>query len=134
MCLSILIKRMGFRILRALNGPDGIKIAREAQPSLIILDIRMPGKDGFQILKALKGDNSTADIPVVIYTVEGDESRAKCEALGCSGYLKKPATLSEMHRILQSFCSDPGHPGRKCLRADFHRFVLLVREHSAERF
>jgi CheY-like chemotaxis protein len=58
----------GLRVICAVDGPGGLKMAQETCPDLIVMDVNMPGMDGFQALEALKNDPSTADIPIVMLT------------------------------------------------------------------
>jgi CheY-like chemotaxis protein len=58
----------GLKVICAIDGPSGLKRAREARPDLVVMDVNMPGMDGFQVLDALKNDPSTADIPIVMLT------------------------------------------------------------------
>lgn len=130
MCLSILIKRLGFEALQAVNGTDGIRIARAEKPTMIILDIRMPDMDGVEVLKALKADRETAEIPVVMYSVEGDAKRAECEDHGCSDYLMKPATLKEVNDIIQKYCATSPKKRRESLRTSFNKTVQVTYQDS----
>jgi CheY-like chemotaxis protein len=66
--LHIILKENGLNVICALDGPSGLKIAQAVYPDLIVMDVNMPGMDGFQVLQALKDDPSTADIPVVMLT------------------------------------------------------------------
>jgi PAS domain S-box-containing protein len=75
----------------ALNGPDGIEIATSIDPDVILLDIVMPGMDGFEVCRLLKADEKLADIPVIFLTAMGDRMN-KIKALDCGaeGFLAKP--------------------------------------------
>ena len=72
----------GYRILEARGGSEGLKLAKEATPNLIILDLSMPDLNGFEVLESLKQDSGTRDIPVVIYTSQmlKSEERARLQA------------------------------------------------------
>ena len=69
--LESLLSGKGFRVLTALNGPDGLAIAHAERPDLIVLDLAMPGMDGFEVLKRLREDRTTAKIPVIVLTATG---------------------------------------------------------------
>lgn len=73
-----------FEVNAALNGKMGIKLAKKLKPDLILLDIVMPGIDGFEVLKRLKEDNNTIAIPVVMLTAKGDDA-SKIKAAGLYG-------------------------------------------------
>ena len=72
----------------AANGKDGVRLARDLRPFAITLDILMPDMDGWEVLRKLKDDPDTVDIPVIMLTVS--EDRETGSALGASGYLTKP--------------------------------------------
>jgi len=75
----------------ALNGPEGIDIATSIDPDVILLDIIMPGMDGFEVCRLLKTDEKLADIPVIFLTAMGDKmNRIKALECGAEGFLSKP--------------------------------------------
>ncbi|HUN63812.1 MAG TPA: ATP-binding protein [Candidatus Sulfotelmatobacter sp.] len=69
-----LLANRGYRLLEAHGGNEGLRLARENRPNLIVLDLSMPDLDGFSVLDTLKNDSDTKDIPVVIYTSQVLES------------------------------------------------------------
>ena len=79
------------------DGYNGMRIAAELRPDLILLDILMPAMNGFHILEKLKQGEETASIPVVMLTaVEDEESVKKAKDLNCEDYLVKPIKLEEL--------------------------------------
>lgn len=83
-----------FQVSIATNGKDGIGMAKRLNPDLILLDIRMPHMDGIEVLKTLKKDNSTIEIPVVMLTAVLDEaSKIECSGEYDDLYLEKPIDL-----------------------------------------
>jgi putative two-component system response regulator len=75
----------------AINGMMALKIAEKKPPDLILLDIRMPQMDGFEVCRKLKANETTADIPVIFLTGESDAaSEADAMEAGAVGYLTKP--------------------------------------------
>lgn len=90
------LEQAGIRVLSATNGPDGLKIAREDKPHVILLDIMMPEMDGLEVCRRLKQDKITADIPVVFITARNSKE-GKIEGLsyGAADYLTKPIDLDE---------------------------------------
>lgn len=82
----------GFECFTAENGEDAIRIAKEKKPSLIILDLVLPEKDGFQVNKELKSCKDTKDIPVIVYTAQNPELVADkgFEALEVVDFVLKP--------------------------------------------
>jgi DNA-binding response OmpR family regulator len=80
----------GYDVKSAFNGMEGIQIAEEAQPAIILLDIIMPKMDGFVALKKLKKNDKTKDIPVILLTNLGqEEDIRKGKELGAADYFIK---------------------------------------------
>ncbi len=85
---TLYLTEAGYRVCRASNGYEALERAREEHPFLIMLDVMMPGKDGWEVLQELKMDPATADIPVMMCSVaEGQELGV---ALGATDYISKP--------------------------------------------
>src|SRR5262249_50916042 len=79
----------GFRAEAAGGGEEGLRLARQLHPQAIMLDVVMPGMEGWDVLAALKADPELADIPVVLFTGVMDD-RSKAIRLGASDYVMKP--------------------------------------------
>lgn len=93
-----------FAVYQACAAQEGIQIAKENNPHLILRDIQLPGMDGLDATQILKEDISTRDIPVVALTahaMKGDEEKA-LEA-GCSGYITKPIDTRELPNLVRKF-------------------------------
>lgn len=87
---EVKFKNEGFELEKALDGAEGLEKAKSIKPDFILLDIIMPKMDGFSVLKALKEDQVTKDIPVMLLTNLGqDEDIEKGKELGSVGYLVK---------------------------------------------
>ncbi|SRR6056297_241804 len=88
--LGGVIEKEGIKIISALNGENGIKLAQKKQPDLILLDLILPRKDGFEVLKNLKSNEETDQIPVIVLTnLEAMEDIQKALRLGATTYLVK---------------------------------------------
>ncbi|MCB0196443.1 MAG: response regulator [Anaerolineae bacterium] len=83
-----------YRVISATNGADAIQLAQEMQPSIITLDVMIPGQDGWEILHALKRHTSTKSIPIVICSVLQDPNLA--QSLGAAAYLRKPVVQTDL--------------------------------------
>ena len=92
--LSELAEDFGFRPLTAHDGERGIEMARQTRPDAIILDIGLPGIDGWGVLEQIKNDPVTKDIPVHCFS--GHDESAKALRMGAIAYYRKPATLDQI--------------------------------------
>ena len=87
----------GYELLIAQSGEQALESAREGNPQLILLDVKMPGIDGFETLRRLRADEETADIPVVFLSAHANvESIEEGKALGAQGYFTKPFQFDEI--------------------------------------
>ena len=89
--LSRRLTRRGYTVLGAADGMEGIMVAREQQPALILLDLNLPLLDGWEVAQQLKTEPLTADIPIIALTahaMQGDEGKAL--QAGCDDYESKP--------------------------------------------
>jgi CheY-like chemotaxis protein len=95
------LSKEGFRVLTATEGVDGLRVAREAHPHVITLDVLMPGMDGWSVLRELKADPKLANIPVIMITMADDRSTGY--ALGASDYLTKPIDRERLASSVQKY-------------------------------
>lgn len=100
--IKVYLEDKGFKTYVALSGPDGIKLAKEKRPDLIVLDLRMPEMDGFAVMKVLKMDKETERIPVIILTGHDTKGyREKCLMLGASEYFTKPFSENDLTKEIE---------------------------------
>jgi two-component system, cell cycle response regulator DivK len=86
-----LVTANGYQLLEATSGEEGLKIAARERPDLILMDIQLPGIDGYEVTRRLKADATLRKIPVIAvtsYALSGDDKKAF--AAGCEGYVTKP--------------------------------------------
>ncbi|MFC1614376.1 response regulator [Gemmatimonadota bacterium] len=102
--LKSYLAEAGYEVVVALNGQDGLRLAREIRPSAITLDVLMPDMDGWEVIRKLKKDEETAGIPVIVVSVSDDLATGM--ALGAAGYIVKPVDnkvlLAEIDRLSAS--------------------------------
>lgn len=100
---EVKFKNEGYDLIKAADGAVGLEMAKSMNPNFILLDIIMPKMDGFSVLKSLKEDAATKDIPVMLLTNLGqDEDVQKGKQLGAVGYLVKAnVTPSEVVASVQ---------------------------------
>ena len=103
--VKFIMEKNGCEVIAARDGREGIELAIQAKPALILLDIQLPVMDGYAVARELRKDATLADIPIVAvtsYAMTGDRERAL--AAGCTGYIEKPidpATfIMEMEKYL----------------------------------
>jgi CheY-like chemotaxis protein len=100
--LSRRLQRKGFEVLIAIDGEEGIQVARSEHPDLILMDMSLPLLDGWETTRRLKSSPSTSSIPVVALTahaIPGD--REKALAVGCDEYDTKPVDIVRLLEKIQ---------------------------------
>ena len=118
--LSRVLRKEGFYTLTASNGQEALRLAREAQPVAITLDVMMPGMDGWTVLSTLKSDPQTTEIPVIIVSIVDDKNLGY--SLGASDYLTKPIDRERFSAVLDKY---------RCAHGDCP--VLVVEDDEAVR-
>ncbi len=104
--VQIILEVEGFQIVGMGDQDEARRSIASGKPDLIILDIMMPEVDGFEILRMLKGDQETRDIPVIVLTVRNmEEDVRKAKALGADVYMTKPFQPSELVEAVHSALS-----------------------------
>ena len=99
---QMVLEAAGFRVESATNGEDGINKARTDSPDLILLDIMMPGIDGWETLTRLKREQATSNIPVVIFTArEHSRGHQKSAEMGAADYFRKPFEPDELIELVE---------------------------------
>lgn len=105
--LEMLLAADGFAVRSVESGPAALAAVADAPPALILLDIMMPGMDGFEVLRRLKADPAANGIPVVMVTALDDEaSRTRLGAAGASRVLTKPIDHWELRACLTGFLGE----------------------------
>ena len=95
--LARYLQREGFATLEALSGPQCLKLVGEHHVDVILLDLMMPEMDGFEVVRALKNNPATAEIPIIMITARDDiESRSEGMRVGVSDFLAKPAFRKQL--------------------------------------
>ena len=102
--LKQLLKAHGYEVLGTPEGLQALDLAREEQPDLILMDIRLPDINGLEVTRLLKQDDRTKAIPIIAVTAfatPGDETRAL--ESGCAAYITKPVNVDELLRTVELF-------------------------------
>ena len=105
--LTCQVEMMGFSVIPAKHGKEGVKKALEEKPSLILMDIMMPEMDGKAATRAIRSNPETQNIPILAATVLFREPDLKsCIEAGCNDYIVKPFTFQELQGKIQEYISD----------------------------
>jgi len=87
----------GYHVLQAENGIEGLRLAKESGVALVLLDLRLPGLNGWELLERLKADPQLSEIPVVVLTSSADALlRERALSLGATDYLIKPLSAASL--------------------------------------
>jgi two-component system, cell cycle response regulator DivK len=103
---TAILEDNGFQVATASSGDDGLRIARERRPHAILLDVSIPGMDGWSVSSHLKAEPDTAGIPLIIITAHAfPEDAQRASEVGCDAFLTKPCeprqVLNEVTRLLE---------------------------------
>ena len=102
--LKQLLKAHGYEVLGTPEGLQALDLAREEQPDLILMDIRLPDISGFEVTRLIKSDDRTKTIPIIAVTaLASPEYEKKGLESGCDAYIPKPITLGNFLRTIESF-------------------------------
>lgn len=102
--LTYMLQARNYEIISASDGIEGLLKAKSESPDIILLDIMMPGMDGYEVCSKLKKDNSVKNIPVIMLTAKGDaEAVIKAHRLGANDYIVKPFNLPTLLNKLGKF-------------------------------
>ncbi len=106
--LSYTMEREGYQAIAALDGIDGLKKALTEKPDLIILDIMLPGLDGFELCHRLRAYPTTADIPVLMLSAKAqDADKSAGFKMGANYYMVKPADPAKIVDTVKNMLNQP---------------------------
>jgi DNA-binding response OmpR family regulator len=131
MALALMRRRLsqqGFDVITAPDGESGLDAARARRPDLIVLDVFMPGKTGYQVLEEIRADEEIRSTPVILTTV--DDDRRTGLRLGASDYLTKPIPQEQLASVLAVY--QAGVEGEILIIDDDHDACELVSRTAAQ--
>src|SRR5262249_50230009 len=103
----------GFAVVTAEKGRVGVERIAQELPDLVICDLMMPDMDGYETLKAIRGNPASAMLPVILLTARDDEQcRTKCTELGADDYVTKPFKISDLLKALETVSKKRMRKGR----------------------
>jgi signal transduction histidine kinase len=130
-----LLQMAGHVVTDAADGLEGVHLARAEPPDLVLVDLNLPGLDGYEVTLRLRGEPSLAGVPIVAITAEGDRDTSL--AVGCDGFLQKPIDAREFAATVEGYlggrreATSPDLTGSR-LRAQSYRIVAHLEEKVAE--
>ncbi|MFQ5576337.1 MAG: response regulator [Anaerolineae bacterium] len=101
---TFILEKHGYRVIPAKDGPEGIRLAARSNPALIVLDIQLPGMDGYAVARELRRIPALGAVPsvaVTSYAMVGDRERVL--AAGCTGYIEKPINPDTFMAEIEQF-------------------------------
>jgi signal transduction histidine kinase len=131
-----LLTNAGHEVIDAADGLEGVRLACAQRPDLVLVDLNIPGLDGFEVTLRLRGEPSLAGVPIVAITAEGD--RETSLAVGCDGFLQKPIDARSFSTVIQRFLKGakelppPGGRASARLMEQSQRIVAHLEEKVAE--
>ena len=111
MMLQRRLTRRGFEVTISMNGAESVEWAKTLQPDIIVMDLNLPGVDGWEATRRLKNQPETKDIPIIVLTADPKEkSREKALAAGCDEFELKPIDFEGLVGKIQSLLSRSTKP------------------------
>jgi DNA-binding response OmpR family regulator len=111
--ISRVLEFEGYQVLKAGDGKIGLEIVKQNRVSLVLLDLRLPGLDGWEVLREMKQDVELARIPVVVLTAIAELSqRRRTLHMGASQYLVKPLSANSLSKSIADILNRKGTPSR----------------------
>ena len=104
-----ILQAKGYETMEAVNAEDGIKLALERVPDLVLMDIQLPGMNGMEALKVLRAEQTTAHVPVVAITASVmTQDRQQIMDTGFNGFIEKPINLRDFLATVQASLKPAG--------------------------
>jgi two-component system, OmpR family, response regulator len=105
--ISFLLKHDGWSVTSHSDGADAVEVVRDTRPDLVILDVMLPNRSGYDILQDLRGDEGTAKLPILMLTAKGQaKDREIAEKHGADIYMTKPFSNREMRDAVRGLVAE----------------------------
>ena len=105
--LGIRLSKKGYQVLEAVDGNQTLNLAHKHHPDLVLLDVMMPGKNGWEVAKELRGDDSFANVGIVMLTAIGEKVNEMTSPLyGADAYVDKPFDFSDLEKKIKDVLSE----------------------------
>jgi CheY-like chemotaxis protein len=103
-----ILEHYGYEVIEAVDGEEGVRLARRERPDLILMDVSIPLLDGWQATRILKAEPATSHIPIIALTAHAMQSdRQMATEVGCDGYLAKPVSPREVADTVRQWIGSP---------------------------
>ena len=102
--MRVVLKSKGYAVIEAATGEEALNLLKNQKPNIILMDIQLPGIDGLTLIKLIKADDMTKEIPIIAvtaYAMKGDEQ--KILETGCDAYVSKPINTQELPLIIEKY-------------------------------
>jgi two-component system cell cycle response regulator DivK len=109
--VTFILEQHGYQVIQARHGREGVELARRVEPALILLDIQLPGMDGYAVARELRRNQALAGVPIVAvtsYAMPGDRERIL--GAGCVGYIEKPIDPETFVADVEAYLPRGGEP------------------------
>ena len=110
--LRYLLRSAQYEVIEAVTGEEGVDLAERERPDLILMDIQLPGLDGYEATRRIKADPALSAIPIIVvtsYALSGDPGKAR--AAGCDAYVSKPFSPRQLLAKIREYLA-PAAPAR----------------------
>jgi DNA-binding response OmpR family regulator len=109
--LGIRLSKKGYQVLEAVDGNQTLSLARKHKPDLVLLDVMMPGKNGWEVAKELRADDTFAHVGIVMLTAIGEKVNEMTSPLyGADAYVDKPFDFTELESKIKSVLTERASP------------------------
>jgi CheY-like chemotaxis protein len=106
--VSFRLERVGCEVVKARSGDEALKLASELVPDLAVLDVMMPGLDGYEVTRQLRRSEPTRDMPIILLTARAQEADvARGMAAGADDYVRKPFDAKDLRERVQKLLGPP---------------------------
>lgn len=102
--MRVVLKAKGYNVIEATTGEEALNLLKNQKPNIILMDIQLPGIDGLTLIKQIKADSVTKEIPIIAvtaYAMKGDEQ--KILDTGCEAYMSKPINTQELPLVIEKY-------------------------------
>ncbi len=106
--LRYLLRSVDYEVIEAVTGEEGVTLAERERPDLILMDIQLPGLDGYEATRRIKGNAALRHIPIIVvtsYALSGDD--VKAFAAGCDAYVTKPFSPRQLLATIRERLAEP---------------------------